>query len=85
MIVGIVALVAAFVVLWNKSEAFRNFWKGLFEQVKSAVMQAWSSIQPALQNLGGKLKELWQAVQPIIQILEKVGPFRVSYPLSPMW
>lgn len=73
VIAGIVALVAAFVVLWNKSEAFRNFWKGLFEQVKSAVMQAWSSIQPALQNLGGKLKELWQAVQPIIQILEKVG------------
>lgn len=73
VIVGIVALVAAFVVLWNKSEAFRNFWKGLFEQVRSAVMQAWSSIQPALQNLGGKLKELWQAVQPIIQVLEKVG------------
>lgn len=73
VIVGIAALAAAFVVLWNKSEAFRNFWKGLFEQVKSAVMQAWSSIQPALQNLGGKLKELWQAVQPIIQILEKVG------------
>ena len=73
VIVGIVALVAAFVVLWNKSEAFRNFWKGLFEQVRSAVMQAWSSIRPALQNLGGKLMELWQAVQPIIQILEKVG------------
>lgn len=73
VIVGIVALVAAFVVLWNKSEAFRNFWKGLFEQVRSAVMQAWSSIQPALQNLGGKLKELWQAVQPIIQVFEKVG------------
>ncbi len=73
VIVGIVALVAAFVVLWNKSEAFRDFWKGLFEQVRSAVMQAWSSIQPALQNLGGKLKELWQAAQPIIQILEKAG------------
>lgn len=73
VIVGIVALVAAFVVLWNKSEAFRSFWTGLFEQVKSAVMQAWSSIQPALQNLAKKLMELWQAVQPIIQIFEKVG------------
>ena len=73
VIVGIVALVAAFVVLWNKSEAFRNFWKGLFEQVRSAVTQAWSTIQPALQNLGKKLMELWQAVQPIIQIVEKVG------------
>ena len=73
VIVGIVAVVAAFVVLWNKSEAFRNFWKGLFEQVRSAVTQAWSTIQPALQNLGKKLMELWQAVQPIIQIVEKVG------------
>lgn len=73
VIAGIVALVAAFVVLWNKSEAFRSFWTGLFEQVKSAVMQAWSSIQPALQNLAKKLMELWQAVQPIIQIFEKVG------------
>lgn len=73
VIVGIVALVAAFVVLWNKSEAFRNFWKGLFEQVRSAVTQAWSTIQPALQNLGKKLMELWQAVQPIIQVVEKVG------------
>lgn len=73
IIIGIIALVAAFAILWNKSEAFRNFWKGLFEQVRSAVMQAWSSIQPALQNLGSKLMELWQALQPIIQILEKVG------------
>lgn len=73
VVIGIVALVAAFVVLWNKSEAFRNFWMGLFEQIRSAVLQAWSSIQPALQNLGIKLKELWQAVQPIVQILEKVG------------
>ena len=73
VIAGIVALVAAFVVLWNKSEAFRSFWTGLLGQVKSAVMQAWSSIQPALQNLAKKLMELWQAVQPIIQIFEKVG------------
>lgn len=73
VIAGIVALVAAFVVLWNKSEAFRNFWNGLFSQVRSAVTQAWSTIQPALQNLGQKLLELWQAVQPVIQILEKIG------------
>lgn len=73
VIVGIVALVAAFVVLWNKSEAFRSFWMGLFEQVRSAVSQAWTMIQPALQNLGQKLMELWQAAQPIIQVLEKVG------------
>ena len=38
VIAGIVALVAAFVVLWNKSEAFRGFWIGLFEQVLHAGM-----------------------------------------------
>lgn len=37
VIAGIVALIAIFVVLWNKSEAFRNFWKGLFAQVQNAL------------------------------------------------
>ena len=33
----IVALVAAFVVLWHKSDAFRNFWITIWEAIKSAV------------------------------------------------
>ena len=37
IIVAIVALVAAFVVLWKKSEAFRNFWIGLWNGIKSAA------------------------------------------------
>lgn len=73
VIVGIVALIAIFAVLWSKSEAFRNFWKGLFAQVQGVVLQAWSTIQPVLQNLGQKLMELWKAVQPIIGIIQKVG------------
>ena len=36
LIIGLIAgLVAAFVVLWNKSEAFRNFWIELWENIKS--------------------------------------------------
>ncbi len=69
VIIGIVALVAAFAVLWNKSEAFRNFWIGIWEKVRSAAAQAWSSIQPALQELGQKFQELWQALQPVFEIL----------------
>ena len=65
-------LVAAFVVLWNKSEAFRGFWIGLFEQVKSSFMQAWQTLKPALQNLGQKFMELYQAVQPILEVLGAV-------------
>ena len=34
VVVAIVGLIAAFVLLWNKSEAFRNFWKGLWEGLK---------------------------------------------------
>lgn len=37
IIAAIVGLVAAFVVLWNKSETFRNFWINLWENVKTVV------------------------------------------------
>jgi phage-related protein len=37
IITVITALVAAFVVLWNKSDAFREFWIGLWDKLKSAV------------------------------------------------
>lgn len=33
IIIAIVALVAAFVILWNKSAAFRNFWKSLWNDI----------------------------------------------------
>lgn len=69
VVIGIVALVAAFVLLWNKSEAFRNFWIGLFENVKGAVTQAWSILQPALENLGQNLMKLYEAAKPILEII----------------
>lgn len=69
VVIGIVALVAAFVLLWNKSEAFRNFWIGLFENVKGAVTQAWSTLQLALENLGQNLMKLYEAAKPILEII----------------
>lgn len=69
VVIGIAALVAAFVLLWNKSEAFRNFWIGLFENVKGAVTQAWSTLQPALENLGQNLMKLYEAAKPILEII----------------
>jgi len=35
IVLGIVALVAAFVILWNKSDAFRGFWKTLWADIKT--------------------------------------------------
>lgn len=73
VILGIVALVASLVLLWNKSEAFRNFMMGLFGNVKTAVMDAWSTLQPALQNLGQKFMELYVAAQPILNVIRKIA------------
>ena len=69
VVLGITALVAAFVLLWNKSEEFRGFWMEVFEQVKGVVMNAWQSLQPALQNLWQSLLELYEAAKPILEIL----------------
>ena len=44
IVAAIAGLVAAFVVLWNKSEAFRNFWIGLWEAVSGAFSAAWNGI-----------------------------------------
>lgn len=37
IVAAIAALVAAFVTLWNKSEAFRNFWIGLWDGIKNVI------------------------------------------------
>lgn len=45
VVAAVAALVAAFVALWNKSEAFRQFWINLWEKVKSVAEAAWKFIQ----------------------------------------
>jgi hypothetical protein len=40
IIVGIAALVAAFVWLWNNVEGFRNFWIGVWDWIKNAAGSA---------------------------------------------
>lgn len=37
VVTAIGLLVTAFVLLWNKSEAFRNFWIGLWDKIKEVV------------------------------------------------
>jgi hypothetical protein len=73
VVLAVVALVAAFVILWNKSEAFRNFWIGLFEQVKGAVLNTWESLKPALQTLGENLIGLYEASKPILKIIGTIA------------
>ena len=77
LIIGAIAgLVAAFVVLWNKSEAFRNFWIGLWEKIKeitSTVVQAiadwfsglWDWIQNIWINAGEFFAGVWEGIKAV--------------------
>lgn len=69
IVLGVVALVAAFTMLWKRSESFRSFWIGMFEQVKGVFSSAWSSIKPALESLGNAFMELYKALQPVLEVL----------------
>lgn len=53
IIMGIIALVAAFAILWNKSEAFRNFWKRLFSGIVNTVRNALNAVKNFFGNIMG--------------------------------
>lgn len=64
VVAGITALVAAFVILWNKSEGFRNFWIGLWEAIKTAVAPVVEWIKEAFSTAWDYIKSVWEQVQP---------------------
>ena len=41
IIIGIVALIAVFALLWTHSAAFRNFWIGCWKDIEGAAVDAW--------------------------------------------
>lgn len=64
IVAGIMALVAAFVILWNECEGFRNFWINLWDKIKNAVSvfidwckNAWQSIKTAVSDGVNWIKE----------------------------
>lgn len=64
IVAGIMALVAAFVILWNECEGFRNFWINLWDKIKNAVSvfidwckNAWQSIKTAVADGINWIKE----------------------------
>ena len=80
IVVGIMALVAAFVVLWNECEGFRNFWINLWETVSTWVektvkdivnwfKQAWSDIKNAFNTAISWIRE--KIIQPIANFYNK--------------
>lgn len=56
-------LVGAFVTLWNKSEAFRNFWKGLWEDIKAITSTVVDAVVKFCENLWAKTKENFNKIK----------------------
>ena len=61
IIAAIAALVAAFVVLWKKSEAFREFWIGLWEKIKEFAADTINGIVEIFANAWEAIKGGWNA------------------------
>lgn len=69
----IVALVAAFILLWNNCEGFRNFWINLWNTLKEAasaaadwIKQAIQDIGEFFQNLGQNIAEIWNNIKTTV-------------------
>lgn len=62
IVIAIAALVAAFVVLWKKSEKFRNFWIGLWEGIKSVTSAVVTAIKDFFVGLWEGIKAVWSVV-----------------------
>ena len=73
VVAAIAALVTAFVILWNKSEKFRNFWIDLWKKIKTAAepvieaisewfSEAWDKVKKVWGAVSGWFKDLWQKI-----------------------
>ena len=83
VVAAIAGLLAAFVVLWNKSEKFRNFWIGLWEKIKAAAMPviqwlseyfkaAWEDIKKVWDHASKYFSLIWDSIKTIFSVVKAV-------------
>lgn len=88
IIIAIAGLVAAFVLLWNKCEGFRNFFLGMWEGIKTAFQAFLDWISPAIEAIKGYFEGLWTKLQEIwAYIMQSVQPIKdaISGAFSEAW
>ena len=73
IVLAIAALVTAFVVLWNKCEGFRNFWKNLWDGIKQAFNSVVQSIKSGLQAVYNFFQPIIEAVKTLISKIKEIG------------
>lgn len=83
VIAAVAGLVAAFVVLWKKSEKFRNFWIGLWAGIKKTAEPIIKGLAEWFKKTWDNIKKVWGAVsgwfagvwEKIKQIFSGIGEF----------
>lgn len=69
-IIGIVvALVAAFTLLWNKCEGFRNFFIGLWDGIVNVASNAWNNFLEGARPIVEALMNVWNALKDFFSAL----------------
>lgn len=69
VVAAIAALVAAFVVLWNKSEKFREFWKKLWDKIKEAVKPVIDFIVNIFSKAWERVKAVWEVATAVFKAI----------------
>lgn len=67
IILAIVALVAAFIYLWNNVEGFRNFWIWTWEMVKKGIAVTKDFIVDKFNEIKDKATAIFNAIEYIIK------------------
>ena len=72
IIAAVVAIAAAFVIAWNRSETFRTFIINLWDTITGWASAAWDAITGFVQAIGEGFATAWQWVQ---DFLDNIGGF----------
>lgn len=59
IIIAITALIAIFVLLWNKCDGFREFWINLWDKVKEIASTVWEAIKGFFVSAWNAIKAIW--------------------------
>ena len=76
---AVAGLVTAFITLWNTSEGFRNFWIGMWENIKEAFNTAISVISEGLSNAWNNIVEGFTvAKDSVVQVWDDISTWFIG-------
>lgn len=62
VVAAIAGLVAAFVILWNKSEKFRKFWINLWNKIKKVTGDVWNAIGKFFYDAWKNIEKIFSGI-----------------------